>query len=92
MVRHTLGFAAFSNRCAHIGVSLDWDDNRFFTEDGDLLICSTHGALFRPMDGFCVAGPCQGDSLRAFSLTVSGDDLLIHVTPPPHDFSPQGVP
>ena len=49
---------AYRNRCPHTGQPLSpWPD-RLLTREGDRLICFGHGALFRPEDGVCVAGPC----------------------------------
>ena len=50
---------AWRNHCPHAGSPLDWNPGRFFTEKGDLLICHTHGALFNPLSGDCLSGPCQ---------------------------------
>jgi len=32
------------------------------------LVCSTHGALFEPGTGYCVAGPCRGASLERLDV------------------------
>ena len=37
----------YVNACPHLGVGLDWSPDRFLTEDGAFVVCSTHGALFR---------------------------------------------
>ncbi len=71
-------YAAFVNRCAHVGTPLDLWPNEFFTEDGRALVCSTHGALYEPDTGFCTAGPCAGDRLTALPLRVEGDTLVVH--------------
>jgi nitrite reductase/ring-hydroxylating ferredoxin subunit len=55
---------AYVNSCPHIGSPLDWGPDRFMSLDGYHIICGTHGALFRPEDGYCVSGPCAGDSLE----------------------------
>lgn len=59
---------AYINRCPHTGVNLDWVPDRFWDSSGDFLQCATHGALFRPRDGFCVHGPCAGQSLQALAV------------------------
>lgn len=59
---------AYQNTCRHIPVSLDYNDNRFFTADGDQIMCQTHGALYDPETGQCVAGPCTGASLIALEI------------------------
>lgn len=56
---------AFLNRCAHVAMELDWLPGRFFDEAGLYLICATHGALYEPDSGACVAGPCHGAALVA---------------------------
>ena len=61
---------AYRNSCPHTGVTLEWIPNHFFNGDNTFLQCSTHGALFRPDDGFCVAGPCTGKSLEKLPITI----------------------
>ena len=51
--------------------------HRFFTADGLLILCNSHGALFERATGYCVAGPCAGQSLEALPLTVEGDFILL---------------
>jgi nitrite reductase/ring-hydroxylating ferredoxin subunit len=60
----------FQNRCPHTGINLDWMPDQFLDISGKLLQCSTHGALFRMSDGFCVSGPCSGQSLTRVNLSV----------------------
>ena len=58
VVNHDGAYFAYVNRCPHIGTPLDLWPNEFLSEDGRLLVCSTHGALFEPDGGRCIAGPC----------------------------------
>ncbi len=66
-----LGFAvrfqgqvvAYVNRCAHVAMEMDWRPGQFFDETRQWLMCATHGALYQPLDGLCVAGPCRGKRL-----------------------------
>lgn len=67
-VRHRGIACAYVNRCPHAGTELDWQPGEFFEETGLYLICSTHGALFEPGNGFCVAGPCRGASLQPLDI------------------------
>jgi nitrite reductase/ring-hydroxylating ferredoxin subunit len=69
---------AYVNRCAHAGTPLDWWPNEFLSEDGRLLVCATHGALFEPATGRCVGGPCGGGAL--YPLAVRRDGARIVVT------------
>ena len=72
VLRHRGRLAAYVNSCPHQGTPLEIAPDRFFTATGDHLICHTHGALFRPEDGACVAGPCAGQSLAAIPVAVRG--------------------
>jgi nitrite reductase/ring-hydroxylating ferredoxin subunit len=70
-------YHAYVNRCAHAGTPLDWWPNEFFTDDGRLLICATHGALYEPDTGRCAGGPCAGGSLYALPVRVDGDRVVV---------------
>ena len=50
----------YLNQCAHRPLELDWRPGHFFDAEGWYLVCSTHGALYQPQTGECVAGPCKG--------------------------------
>ena len=60
----------YVDRCPHAGTPLALVTDRYLTREGDLLLCATHGALFRPDDGACVAGPCEGLSLAPWPIEV----------------------
>ena len=68
-------FHAYVNRCRHVPMGLDWVENQFFTEDGDFLLCPTHGALYMPDSGECVSGPPCGKSLHAVEIVDRAGDL-----------------
>ena len=70
---------AYRNRCPHTGVSLEWLPNQFLSLDGGYLQCATHGALFRLDNGYCVRGPCAGQSLQ--SLEVRLRDGWVELVP-----------
>lgn len=72
---------AFANSCPHLEAPLDWHPDRFLTADGSHFICATHGALFRLLDGFCVAGPCTGKSLTAVPVTLDASGQVCLQTP-----------
>lgn len=61
---------AYLNQCPHMGVELNWKPGGFMDSDNLFLQCSTHGALFKPRDGECIAGPCQGDALTALDIRM----------------------
>lgn len=70
-------FFAFRNKCPHTGVNLNWQPNQFFDIDNEFLQCSTHGALFRVNDGYCVRGPCAGASLVSLPLKIESGNIYI---------------
>ena len=67
----------YRNFCPHIGSPLDWKPDSFMSDDGKLLRCATHGALFRPEDGYCVEGPCEGDSLRRVEVILEDGEVVL---------------
>lgn len=67
---------AYVNRCPHIGISLDWIDNQFFSVDHRYLMCANHGAVFEPPTGECIWGPCVGASLESLALDVQGEKVF----------------
>ena len=71
VVSAPFGLVAYHNSCPHTGVPLDWVPDQFLNLDGDLVQCSTHGALFRIDDGVCVRGPCVGRSLTPVRVEVT---------------------
>jgi len=69
-VRKGLSIYLYNNSCPHIHSPLDFIPGRFLTPEKDLILCSTHGALFRIEDGHCVFGPCIGKRLEPIACTV----------------------
>ena len=60
----------YVNSCPHIGTPLDFSPGRFLNQDKTFIICSTHGALFRIDDGFCVSGPCAEQALTTVPFNI----------------------
>jgi len=77
VVNHEGRFYAYVNRCAHVGTPLDAWPNEFFSEDGRLLICATHGAVYEPETGLCVEGPCPGARLTPLPVSVRGAEVVV---------------
>ena len=67
----------YINHCPHAGHPLNLRPHKFLTPDGTLILCSSHGALFEKQTGYCVAGPCAGDTLRPVPLTVDAGFVLL---------------
>lgn len=60
----------YVDSCPHAGWPLALIGDNYFTAQADFLICRTHGALFAPATGQCVAGPCVGRALEAWPVAV----------------------
>lgn len=66
---------AFVNRCRHESLSLDFGDAHFFDDAFDALVCTHHGARYRPDSGACASGPCAGARLTRLALEERGGEL-----------------
>ena len=75
VVRYRGEVRAYVNRCAHVPIELDWQPGKFFDESGLYLICTTHGALYDPAGGHCLAGPCRGGRLPRLEV-IERDGLI----------------
>lgn len=56
---------------------LNWEPGKFLNNGGDLIQCSTHGALFAIENGECLQGPCLGQNLRAIDYDVKNGNIYI---------------
>lgn len=82
VVRRDPNVFVYLNRCPHRGTPLDLAPDRFLDAERRFLVCATHGAVFRLRDGVCVAGPCQGDGLRAITCEVRDGAIWATSLPP----------
>ncbi len=74
---HGGALRVYLNRCQHLPIPLDGGSRRFLSADGGHLECGTHGALYRMEDGYCVDGPCEGDSLLPIAFAVEGTTVKL---------------
>ncbi|HVH84655.1 MAG TPA: Rieske 2Fe-2S domain-containing protein [Steroidobacteraceae bacterium] len=77
VVRVGAHLRGYVNRCPHAGHPLNLLPDRFCTPDGALLLCSSHGALFEKLTGYCVAGPCAGRALTPVPLEVRSGFVMV---------------
>jgi nitrite reductase/ring-hydroxylating ferredoxin subunit len=77
VVRKGNAIRAYQNRCPHAGHPLDLKPGQFLTPDHSLLVCSSHGALFEIDTGYCVDGPCAGESLLSIPIELVGGHVLL---------------
>ncbi|MFA7553747.1 MAG: Rieske (2Fe-2S) protein [Spongiibacteraceae bacterium] len=68
---------AYRNRCPHLGIELNWEEDKFLDFDGMLIQCSTHGALFLIESGECVSGPCLGQQLEPITVQIIDQHIII---------------
>ncbi len=62
--------AGWVDRCPHAGFPLAMELDRYLTGDGELILCGWHGAVFEPISGACVGGPCAGGRLTPWPVEV----------------------
>jgi nitrite reductase/ring-hydroxylating ferredoxin subunit len=70
VVRKGEAVHGYVDRCPHAGMPLAQALDDYLTPDGGLIACSWHGALFQIEDGACVGGPCVGQALAVWPVTV----------------------
>lgn len=71
-------YFAYLNRCGHIAVQLDYLPGDFFSDDGQTLMCATHGAEYAPDTGACLGGPCYGVGLEPLEIELQGRELFLN--------------
>ncbi len=67
----------YENSCPHRGIPLEWVPDQFLDTSGRLIQCATHGALFLPQSGECIAGPCAGAYLKARKCSVGNGQIWL---------------
>ena len=77
VVRQAEELFVYVNSCPHIGAPLDFKPGRFLNVERTHIICTTHAALFRIDDGYCVSGPCAGASLIALDAEVRDGEVFV---------------
>ena len=76
-VRYQGQVLVYKNICGHIAINLDFVEGQFFDEEGEHLVCSTHGALYEASSGKCMGGPCYGVGLEPIASLEEGGLLYI---------------
>lgn len=66
----------YVNSCPHVGVALEMMPDRFLDGAGEHIVCAVHGARFLVEDGFCISGPCAGDSLEAVPARIDAEGAV----------------
>jgi nitrite reductase/ring-hydroxylating ferredoxin subunit len=80
VVRQGTDIFAYANVCPHQRHALDLIPDDFLVQNGNMIRCASHGALFLPTTGDCVFGPCAGKRLIRLDCRVD-DGLVIVIAP-----------
>jgi nitrite reductase/ring-hydroxylating ferredoxin subunit len=67
----------YVNECKHMPVPLNLLDDHAVETVKHHMLCDHHCATFRFSDGYCVEGPCQGESLTAVPLAIRAGRIVI---------------
>ena len=73
-------FKGFHNSCPHYDVPMNHTPEELFTPDGQYFQCVTHYAKFEKSSGYCVEGPCAGQSLSTIPLQEEDNKILVALT------------
>ena len=76
IVRRQGQLYAYVNICPHRRHPLELEPHDFLIDNGNLIRCASHGALFCPETGTCLAGPCAGQSLLALKCRSEPDGTI----------------
>lgn len=77
VIHKNAAFYAYKNSCPHTGASLNWQEDEFLDMDKALIQCSVHDALFEIDSGYCIAGPCSGQSIEELTISVEDNDIFL---------------
>jgi nitrite reductase/ring-hydroxylating ferredoxin subunit len=75
VLRHDGRVVAYLNRCQHVPVEMDWLPGEFLDAERENIICSIHGATYRPDDGRCIGGPCGRSRLTALNVEEHAEQV-----------------
>ncbi len=67
----------YVNTCPHNHIPLNYFPDRFVSAEKQFIMCANHAACFNFDDGYCVSGPCAGQSLQRVPLTVRDGVVLV---------------
>jgi nitrite reductase/ring-hydroxylating ferredoxin subunit len=81
VVREGDGVYGYVNECKHMAVPLNLLDDFGVQTSKHRMHCDHHYATFRFNDGYCIEGPCEGESLTPVPLVVRGGRVVVGVTP-----------
>lgn len=81
LIRQGREVFAYQNRCPHLSIELNFMPDVFLDTEKRYIQCVNHDALFQIEDGYCIFGPCQGDSLPAVAIEIRDGEVWLSETP-----------
>jgi len=75
IVRQGKQLYCYRNSCPHTGAALNWLPDHFLDTSLTYIQCGSHDALFQIQNGYCVHGPCIGQSLTPCDLKLINDEV-----------------
>ncbi|WP_313440096.1 Rieske (2Fe-2S) protein [Novosphingobium sp.] len=76
VVRDGDDVTGYVDRCPHAGLPLAQKLDDYLTPDARHIVCSWHGAIFDRTDGTCLGGPCAGQRLTPWPVSVADGWLV----------------
>ncbi|MBB4084733.1 Rieske (2Fe-2S) protein [Sphingomonas carotinifaciens] len=76
IVRRGDAVHGYVDRCPHMGLPLAQALDAYLTPDGIHIACSWHGAVFAVENGLCLGGPCTGQRLTPWPVTVTDGQIV----------------
>jgi len=76
VVRKNGRIVAYANICPHRRHPLELEPHNFLVDNGNLIRCASHGALFCPETGACLIGPCVGRNLATLPCRLDSDGTI----------------
>src|SRR4029079_12569424 len=65
----------YQNVCRHLPLALDHGGGPLFNAAWPHFVCQNHGAVYEPLTGQCIAGPCVGASLKKLEVEMVGEEI-----------------
>lgn len=65
----------YVDRCPHPALPLAQTLDAYLSEDGQFIRCAWHGALFDPLSGICLEGPCVGQRLTVWPVEIVAGEI-----------------
>ena len=69
---------AYENKCPHTWLALTTASNDINSGCKQYIQCSSHFAQFRKDNGYCVYGPCKGQSLIKLNTGIENGNIYYY--------------